>query len=162
VEVTASAASEPCSNSNYLIARGAYEAVDPTLSYTGANNPAAILSSGFFRQNGNLCIAQTADPAYGAPGVNWQTANTTCQGSWRLPTLAELAKINTQGVAIFSGTYNMRPDRRFWSSTLAEAGSKHWYFKLDINVLANGSGFIPDVSDNDTKNTFVRCVRTVN
>jgi hypothetical protein len=162
VEVTANIASEPCSNSSYLIANGAYEAADPNLSYTGANDPNAILNSGFFRQNGNLCIAQTADPAPGAFGVNWQTANTTCQGIWRLPTLAELAKINSQGLIIFSGTYNMRPDRRFWSSTLAAEGTKHWYLKLNQNTQEDGVGVIPDISDNDTDYTFVRCVRTVN
>jgi hypothetical protein len=151
----------PCGNDDYVLANGAYEAIDATVGLT--LSPAKhqdILASSYFRQLGhNLCIQKRTETGSDV-GVSWTNAQTTCTGGWRLPNLAELAAINKQGGSIFSNVYGMRYERKYWSTTLTEYNG-HWFFFLDDNIGNPGSGnYHPQYNDNQLTNVYVRCVRT--
>jgi uncharacterized protein YjdB len=142
--------SKPCEDSNFLIQKGAYEAINPAKNYDGNSASSSIISSSYFKQKGDLCIKPTYASGADLQGT-WSASNAQCTGDWRMPNLAELATIKKQPATTITNKYYMNTAYRYWSSTPSSTG--HWYFKLDTDNA---------LSMPDTSSIAVRCVRTIN
>jgi hypothetical protein len=147
----------PCGSDAVKLANGAYEAIDPTASFSITDASATnIMASTYFKKLGNdLCVKIMSDAS-----ATWTNALNTCTGDWRLPNLAELAALNKTGNAVFTTTYSMHQSRQYWSTTLTTQNN-HWYFRFDTNSNANGNGvWHSGTADSNVTDTYARCVRT--
>lgn len=90
-----------------------------------------------------------------AMGVPWEKAKSACQKPWRLPTMAELAKIKTNAPLLIASKANLNTGKShyYWSSTQSDAQHMSVLSLSPLNLDAQ-----PVRSKMDP--AYVRCVRT--